>query len=594
MMKFGKFFSLDSDNPFMRVFVPLGFLQGLILYCVSQDLMAHGGSLDAIEIFWRGYGVLGVGLITAGLAFFLSYGKETWFRAVVASGLFGLLHAALWLVAVPFSEKSQAFEEISIWYASAAVLTYVAMPFLQIYVATGRRQFAYEELYRHGWNNGQIVASSYMLTGLFFAVFGLAGALFDILKIKFFLEMLKQAWFLIPAYFTVKAVGYAIARDNEGIVHSLRRLCLGFCRFLAPVLAVFAMIFVAMLPFAGLELVWKTRMATPIFLGFSMLMILFFNSIFQDGAEEKYFTGIGGKLQRAALVILPVFGFLACYSTWLRIGQYGLTPDRFYAELLGAIVCAYGVTYAYAAFRPVRATAAIRRGNVIVAQGLIVVAIITLMPLTNAVSLSAGHQYRLIAENRVDPEKFDFWFLKHRLGEPGKKAFEKLKAIKNHPQQEKLAAAIEKADKEPEYRPYDSVPEAQLRDGVRGIPVWDAQQGSEGKLPEEVIDLMASEYRYQLQTCAKPYNNCAMVAIDLDRDGVKEWVWLQGWNNLIYKQGADGKWQRPKYHGTMVMKKPWQEFIKAVTEGKKTITAKPPQFDELVLGDDISIGFAPE
>ncbi len=591
-MNLGKFLTLDIHNPLIRVFVPVGIVQGLLAYAILYPFTG-----DVLEkIFFRGERLGGVAipaLIGAGLAFFLSYRREYWARAAVAAGFFGVAHAALWWLASPGGDYYESYGWwIGPWYVCSLIFAYITLPFLQIYVATGRWEFPYATLYNHAWNNGQIVGSSYVLTGLFFAVMFLAGGLLDILKVDFFLKLMGNGLFAVTAYFTVKAIGYAIARENTGMVVALRRLCLGFCSFLAPILAGFAIVFAVILPFAGLEPVWQTRVATPIFLSFAMVTVFFFNAIFQDGASENYFTRINGRLQQIALLILPIFGVLACYSTWLRIDQYGVTVDRYYAMVLGGLMSGYGVVYAIAALRPAKATPMIQRSNITLALVAVLLALGAHLPVVGAASMSAASQYNLIAAGKFDPEKFDLWYLKGELGAPGARAFARLKEIKNHPQQEALEKAIKRAEEQKSRwdRPVVT-PATDLRD----IRSYMAVHGR-GDLPSAFLDMLVKVHQYDLDHCYFRENRpkCVVTLVDLDRDGRNEIIWVRNWAVQMFVEDIKtNSWKSSPYQGRILSRNGYSDAMKYLAEARE-FRLQRAQYDELIFDDKVKIGFVGE
>ncbi|HVY12982.1 MAG TPA: hypothetical protein VHB73_05395, partial [Alphaproteobacteria bacterium] len=457
-----RFFSIDIRNPFLRVFVPFGLVQGLLYYLLtSKGLWQHSfGEISPMH----GRMVAACFLFHAGLTFFLVYRHGLLRRSAVVAGVFGLLQAGLWLTFHSLYPETRStgstgfsfgwLDSFFTFYSLSTIIDYVAMPFLQIYVANRRFSFPYENLFQHAWNNAQITFSSYLLTGLFWGTLWLSYALLNIVKINIG-PILRDAAFICISFFTVKAIGYGMARDNEAMVGALRRLCLGFCRFLAPILSICAVVFLLGLLGSGLDTIWKTRMATPLLLSFVFLSILFFNSIFQDGKNDLYFSGLPGTVQRVALLTLPIFAGLGAYSIFLRIQQYGLTPSRFYAVLFTVFSGIYSSIYAVAAFLPAaRRGSTIMRGNVFTAFLVLAVCIAVQLPPLSAAALSAAHQYYLFTSGRMPVEKFDFYSLGHRLGRPGEKALEKIQSL-----QVPSAPAIRQAISEAEskHRPYGAI-----------------------------------------------------------------------------------------------------------------------------------------
>ena len=66
-------------------------------------------------------------------------------------------------------------------------------------------------------------------------------------------------------------------------------------------------------------------------------------------------------------------------------------------------------------------------------------------PLFNTWSISAASQERLLTSGKADPEKFDFGYLRFRLGAYGSAALGRLEAAENHPQAAKIRAGIARA-----------------------------------------------------------------------------------------------------------------------------------------------------
>jgi hypothetical protein len=590
-MTWKNFFHIDMRNPFMQLFVGVGLLQGILYYfLVDRGLLDFGSRLETIDyLSWRQ--VTAWFLFQAGFAFFLTYNPSHARRSAIVSVIFGLLQAGLWVLFFSTFDAKDGFI-LGTEYALSLILCYVAMPFLQIYTVSGRRSFPYEELFRHAWNNIQITLTSYILAILFFGVLFLCCGLLKVLKFTLFWDAITEDWFWLPAAFTVKAIGYAMARDNETIVAALRKTSLAFYRFLSPILAIFAVLFGLALLGGGLQAVWEARIATLLFVSFIVMSILFFNAVFQDGAQDIYFGGFLGAVQRAGLILLPLFAGLAVYSLMIRINQYGLTPLRFYGILTTGIAGLYAVIYALAALIPAgRAAWLIKRGNVGMAFVILAVCMLIQVPPLSPANLSATHQMHLLVSGRIAPEKFDFPALQFNMGKPGREALNRLTAAGGPNAalvQEKIHAARTMSRYGRPSRP--KATDAELRDFSSYMLVK-----VEGGVPDALAEiLLTKETRPLIDEC-KRRQTCALIDADIDRDGKKEILFIIQMGSVnVYVPTATG-WEKSSYYGMVVLpqkeNKTWKfhQKIKSLPDILpffSVIKPKPvPAVDDIELGE---------
>jgi len=224
------------------------------------------------------------------------------------------------------------------------------------------------------------------------------------------------------------ALGIALLRERERIIRSIQALVFALTTALAPVLPVAAVLFLILLPFAGLQTLWRTGHATVILLLVIGIGILLANAIVRDGAAERPAARATAWPVMALLIVMPLFTGLAFYAAGLRILQHGLTPDRFYAVVAIFVLGVYAVVYCYAVVRHKLAWGrAVPNYNPLLAAVVVAVAVLVQTPLLDPYRLSAAEQYQRLASGRADPAMFDYGFLKYRLGAPGRRALARIR-----------------------------------------------------------------------------------------------------------------------------------------------------------------------
>src|SRR5690606_16386903 len=110
------------------------------------------------------------------------------------------------------------------------------------------------------------------------------------------------------------------------------------------------------------------------------------------------------------------------HALWLRIDQYGLTPDRVLAALLALVALLHGLALVRAVLRRDSAwLSGLRQSNpplALFAAGLLV---LMHVPALSPLQLSATSQYQRLVSDQVPVEQTDLGALRFQLGEPGRR-----------------------------------------------------------------------------------------------------------------------------------------------------------------------------
>src|SRR3546814_4773459 len=118
-----------------------------------------------------------------------------------------------------------------------------------------------------------------------------------------------------------------------------------------------------------------------------------------------------------ALVGLAAY---AAYAIYLRIDQHGLTPDRVWIAVTVAVLALHALAYLVSLAWGSPWMTRCRQANVGIAGLVALIALALQTPFADPYRLSAADQYRRLAEGVVDPQVFDYGFLKFELGAAGR------------------------------------------------------------------------------------------------------------------------------------------------------------------------------
>lgn len=313
------------------------------------------------------------------------------------------------------------------WIPTAVVLAYIGAAFVLSWPTRDGHRLRYPDLYRHAWNNAFIVLLALLVTLAFWLLLWLCGELFSMLGAPIISKTISSQEFIylsLPIFFSL---GIRMGRDNDKVIGLLRNVLLTVCRYLLPLCSLIAVVFTLALAFTGFEPIFKTGYSTAILLCLAGSMLFLVNGVFQDGQQDAGYTRPLKLLVNASLVCLPLLIALAGYSSWLRIDQYGLTPQRFLAMLLVGIAWVHCLAALWA-IRPRQPLwlASLRRSNPWIALLSYALLILIFTPLLNPLTYSAANQMARLLDGRTPADKFDLYALRHQLGKPGVAQFERL------------------------------------------------------------------------------------------------------------------------------------------------------------------------
>lgn len=306
------------------------------------------------------------------------------------------------------------------------IASFKALMYAQQYSAEA--PIIYPSLFYSSWRNFLTLGLSFLFTLLFFGILLLCGLLFELIKIDFFMKLLKNEWFFFPAGSMAFTFAIIIFRSLSKIIDSISTLLKALIKFLLPLLTVVALIFLAALLFQGIEPLWQTSLGSGLILWLQAAILFSVNAVYQGDSEERPYPTLVHRAIYLGIGILPVYSLIALYGLFTRIGQYGLTVQRCWAVFVALILFFFALGYLWSIIR--------NKDNwleglawVNIRMGLLIMIMMILVnsPVANFQKLSVQNQIERLHSGTQDIEQLDLNYFRYGLGRQGYLALQKVK-----------------------------------------------------------------------------------------------------------------------------------------------------------------------
>ncbi len=387
--------------------------------------------------------------------FALWLGQEHWGRRLRRFlGALTLLLAVFytyWLWSVfPADSEIHTLPTQSMNLIRICAAVFLFLPYFQCRIATWSWRVPYSEVFFQLCRNVFLLFQAAIVTAVFWGLLLTASLLFDIIGLDFVPQIVFNPLVAFPLTSLTVALSITLALKHPGI-DSLGRWILAILAWLLPPFSVLSIVFVISLPFSGLKTLWDTGQASSLMLLLQFATILLANAAWLDGTRTPFSNKAVHMTAKFSLLFLPIYTTLCLYSLGLRIQQYGWSVDRIHAAFLVVVAGVWGLGYAGIVLLRQWPSAI---GRVNTAAALILAAIVIAMnsPILDPYRLSANNQVDRLLSGQIDPDSFDFLYLRFNLGRYGNYALSRLQNIEVMPKSdiihEKLAAAMAMDPKE--------------------------------------------------------------------------------------------------------------------------------------------------
>jgi hypothetical protein len=502
--------------------VLIALLQGLALYAVQE--LADSWPFHDIASRYRWY----TWVLTVPTAIALTLvdlrDRRLWLHALVGSVV--VLAAASWIGWNLAGGATGLVDGPLHWpfSISMGIAVFVMLPWWQFRLQHGHWRADYDALFERAWQNGLTLALAVAFTGLTWLLLWLWAALFRLVDIRFFHDLFREDAFIALATGTLFGFGVLIGRTQHRAIQVTRQVLFAICRGLLPLLAFIAVIFVASLPFTGLQALWKTPSAATLLITVTLLLVAFVNAVYQHDSERAAYPLWLRRLVDASLLTLPVYAGLALYAMGLRVAQYGWTLERFWGVLVVLLLCGYALGYAASVLR--------RRGrwlqpietvNRWMCWTVLGAALLANSPVIDGVRLSVASQ---VARLKADPAAINARDAVALRFEFGRRGVDALRALQQDPVVSGDARAVsvikDALARESRWGHNNQLDE--IDDGLRDLAVLQRQLSVAPTGPAPDPDWWQALLARKLEAndCLEADEKCVAVRRDFDGDGVDD------------------------------------------------------------------------
>ncbi|THF56920.1 DUF4153 domain-containing protein [Pseudothauera rhizosphaerae] len=456
--------------------------------------------------------------------------RRFWQQAAAVAALFLLLAAwAAWsATGAPGLRSASVLGPFGV---TAGIGLFVALPWLQCRLTHGNWRAPYAELVEHAWQNALTLLLAAAFTGICWAVLHLWAALFELVNIDLFRRILRERPVIYLATGTMVGLGILIGRTQRRPVQVARLILFAVFKGLLPLLAFIALLFVAVLPFTGLEPLWRTRSAASILICLLALLVLFVNAVYQDGRGGRPYPAFLRRLVEGGLLALPVFAALALYALWLRVAQYGWTTDRFWAVLIALVLSGHALGYAWAVLRGRGEgwLAPLAGVNRVLSWVVVALAVLVNSPLLDPLRLAAASQSaRLQAGPAGQDERVylrDLEVLRFDLGRRGYRAAEALREQPPFAGDAQRLAVLERILQRRERyegaRPVEELARSAVKTPAEARALIQLADGA-APADEAWLEALLKTDGQATLACLQADSRCVLLTPDLDGDGSAE------------------------------------------------------------------------
>lgn len=527
--------------------IGIGLLQGAVLWwlyrAAERPVYADSTSVERGELMWPAtepqvFGPLLLVALYLPFALLAGVGRMRAVTLAIWAAVAGVLLALL-----GWHDVARQAAEMRGDYPP--FLDFPVMPFAAVALFIGHHLIAPADRERRwiasfpgyfdtAWKAGVQLALSLGFTGVFWILLFLGAALFRIIGLKFLDDLIGEAWFSIPVTCVAFAVAVHLTDVRDGLIRGVRTVALMLLSWLLLVITVLVAGFLCALPFTGLEGLWGTGSATSLVLSAAGALIILINTAYQDGEPDNRPPAVLRAAVRVAAVLLTPLIAIAFWGLALRIGQYGLTPERIIALACAVVGAVYAGGYGYAALRPFWRKGdwmqPLERTNVVTAIMTVALILALFTPVADPARLSVADQVSRLNAGKVTPAKFDYAFLRFESGKAGQAALAQLTKVKSD-EVRRRAIEASRADNRYDLRQETEVPtRAAIIDG------WPAGT----TLPPTFLSPVSlGDDRYWCDSAG----DCLATMTDLNGDGADE-ILLASSNQVnLYSVDAAGTWQ---------------------------------------------------
>ena len=487
----------------------IGLLQGALCYLLMTYLVPHNDG-------WLFYGMPATIAITSALLLTVVSFKQRALWYWMALIFVVVLAMSVWLKwQVEDSDKWRQHEVFMFYGWRLLLMAMLALPWIQYSLHVSREQARYPHFYRQLWLNALTLLIVFVANGLFWLVLLLWSEMFKLVGIPFFSTLFFDTdWFGYVAFGLITALAVVLVRTQSRLATAVQKLLTFIATGLLPLVALLALMFILTLPFTGLEAISQRVSAAGLMSTLTLLLLLLMAIVREPQKEALPYPGALRYLIKCSLIVAPIYMLIAGWSLWVRIQQYGWTPERLYGVLVVVVLLVWSFGYLASILRRGRNPLELQ-GPVILGVSLLALGLLVLLssPVIDAWHISVNSHMGLYHSGKIKPDQVSLYMLDHS-GKPGRAALEALQkdvAFNQDSKRRRDLNSLLQGSRDP----VKELTATQLVSKVVIAP------GSEK--PDDAFWTFVKAQGYRITSCAEQ-NACVLVSQDLNADGHPEQV----------------------------------------------------------------------
>ncbi|EJT4821160.1 DUF4153 domain-containing protein [Citrobacter freundii] len=487
----------------------IGLLQGALCYLLMTYLVPHNDG-------WLFFGMPATIAITSALLLTVVSFKQRALWYWMALIFVVVLAMSAWLKwQVEDSDKWRQHEVFMFYGWRLLLMAMLALPWIQYSLRASRQQTRYAQFYTQLWLNTLTLLIVFISNGLFWLVLLLWSEMFKLVGIPFFSTLFFDTdWFGYVAFGLITALAVVLARTQSRLVTAVQKLLTFIATGLLPLVALLALMFILTLPFTGLEAISQRVSAAGLMSTLTFSLLLLMAMVREPQKEALPYPGALRYLIKCALAVTPIYTLIAGWALWVRIQQYGWTPERLHGVLVVVVLLAWSVGYLVSILRRGHNPLEIQ-GKVILGVSLLALGLLVLLssPVIDAWRISVNSHMGLYHSGKIKPDQVSLYMLDHS-GKPGRAALEALQkdvAFNQDSKRRRDLNSLLQGSRDP----VKELTATQLVSKVVIAP------GSEK--PDDAFWTFVKAQGYRITSCAEQ-NACVLMSQDLNADGHPEQV----------------------------------------------------------------------
>lgn len=404
--------------------IATGLLQGLVCYLLIAWLSGKNHS-------WIVYGVPATVAFSSVLLFSVISFKQKRLWGWLALVFIATLGMSGWL-------KWQT-DGMTPWRAEKALwdfgcylllMAMLLLPWIQQSLRIRNDSSRYRYFYQSVWHNVLILLVIFLANGLTWLVLLLWSELFKLVGITFF----KTLFFCNRlVYLSHVRSGYRAGGDPRANTVTFNRLYSKVVHVnrhgLLPLVSLLTLMFIITLPFTGLSAISRHISAAGLLLTLAFLQLILMAIVRDPQKASLPWTGPLRCLIKTALLVAPLYVFIAAWALWLRVAQYGWTVDRLQGALAVLVLLVWSLGYFVSIVWRKGQNPLVLQGKVNLAVSLLVLVILVLLnsPVLDSMRISVNSHMARYQSGKNTPDQVTIYMLEHS-GRYGRAALESLKS----------------------------------------------------------------------------------------------------------------------------------------------------------------------